>query len=345
MHNRLMACPRLAVSLLLPPSGRRWIAVESTSHKNVVELCEHLSTILHPLQIELVPVEDRVAWLDWQPKTTSLPPWVRIKRSSILQQLRADPALLKYAGDLAWVKGEVNCKATICMVPRLRVKIEIDGKKPRIKRLPRLFHPKAIAEQDETMDFARQMDPNVWWRPDRPHELENIEPGIHRLRKQKNADDLCLPFAIFEVPVALLQATDVAPTLNKLRVFSEGMAVGSAELGFKAPSKEFLRWTYECYMGAPLEHGHKVEVQTTHRSLVRGVIEDTMFECFTVRVVDTGEILEGVDAKSLRRFYEVGDAVRVIKSTHQDREGWVLDIQADVVDLVDRHTKETVRTH
>ena len=61
-------------------------------------------------------------------------------------------------------------------------------------------------------------------------------------------------------------------------------------------------------------------------------------------MVDTGEILEDVDAKSLRRFYEVGDAVRVIKSTNQDHEGWVLDTKVDVVDVVDRHTKETVCT-
>jgi transcription elongation factor len=98
-------------------------------------------------------------------------------------------------------------------------------------------------------------------------------------------------------------------------------------------------------MGAPLKQGHKVEVQMTHRGLVRGVIEDTKFEYFTMRVVDTGEILEDVDAKSLRRFYEVGDAVRVIKSTNQDHKGWVLDTKADVVDVVDRHMKEMVCTH
>jgi transcription elongation factor len=123
------------------------------------------------------------------------------------------------------------------------------------------------------------------------------------------------------------------------------MAVGRAELGFKAPSTDFIRWTYEYYMGAPLKQGHKVEVQTTHRGLVRGVIKDTKFEYFTVRVVDTGEILEDVDAKSLRRFYEVGDAVRVIKSMNQDHKGWVLDTKADVVDVVDRHMKEMVHTH
>jgi hypothetical protein len=136
MHKCWMARTRLVVSILLPPSAQRWIAVESASHKNVVELCENLSTIHHPLVIELVPVEDRVAWLDWQPMMTSLPPWVRIKWSSILRQLNADPNLLRYAGDLTWVKQEENYKATICLVPRIHVKVERDGKKPQIKRLP-----------------------------------------------------------------------------------------------------------------------------------------------------------------------------------------------------------------
>ena len=170
--------------------------MESASHKNVVELCEHLSTIHHPLQIELVPVEDHVAWLDWQPTITSLPAWVRIKQSSILRQFMADPTLLKYTGDLAWVKLQDNYEATICLVLRLHVKVEREGKKPLIKWLPRLFHPKAIGELQETVDIAHRMDPNVRWRPDCPHELESVEPGIHRLAKDKKAGDLSLPFAV-----------------------------------------------------------------------------------------------------------------------------------------------------
>ena len=172
MHNHLLAHPRLAMSLLLPPSRHRWIAVKSASHQNVMELCINLSTIHHPLEIELVPVEDCVAWLDWQPMMMSLPQWVWIKGSSKLQQLDADPDLLKYVGDLAWVKGDENYEATICLIPCLHVKVEREGKKPWIKRLPWLCHPKAIGEWEETANFTRQMDPEVWWCPDHPHKLE-----------------------------------------------------------------------------------------------------------------------------------------------------------------------------
>lgn len=199
---------------------------------------------------------------------TSLPAWVRIKQSSILQQFMANPTLLKYAGDLTWVKLQDNYKATIFLVPHLHVKVEREGKKPLTKWLPQLFHPKAIGEQQETVGIVHPMDPNVWWCPDCPHKLESVEPGIHWLAKDKNADDLSLPFAVFKVLVNLLQATDVAPTLNELRVFLEGMGVGSAKLGFEGPSKDFLQWTYECPIAASLKQGHKVEVQMTHRGLV-----------------------------------------------------------------------------
>lgn len=343
MHNRLMNRPRLAASILLPPSGRRWIAVESASHKNVVELCINLSTIHHPLEIELVPVEDRLAWLNWQQTKLNLPAWVRVKRRSILKGLKADKKLIKYAGDLAWVKREYeNSKATICLVPRLQVTIERDGKKRRRKRLPRLLHPKAIGEPEETVDVSRPIDPNVWWCPEGSHELESVEHGIYRLAKEKNPDDLCLPFAIFEVSVELLEA-EAAPSLNEMRVFTEGMAVGSDELGFKAPSRDFVRWTYDSYIAAPLEPGHKVELLLGGQEMVRGVVEDIIFEQVDVRVDGTREIISA-KAMSVRRLYEVGDAVRVIKSTNQDREGWVLDIKEDVVDVFDRHTKDAVCT-
>ena len=48
---------------------------------------------------------------------------------------------------------------------------------------------------------------------------------------------------------------------------------------------------------------------------------------------------------SVQRFYEVGDAVKVMKSTNQDHEGWVLDIKEDVVNMIDHHTNDMVCMH
>lgn len=161
MQDRLRIRPQLAMSVSLPASGRRWIAVESSSHKNVVELCMNMSTIHHPLEIELVPVKDRVAWLNWQPTKLQLPSWVRIKRASIIR-LDEDKEMIKYAGDLALVmQVKDRTEAVICLVPRLPVTMGGDGKKQQTSRLPRLLHPNAIGGQAETMDIAHSMDPNM----------------------------------------------------------------------------------------------------------------------------------------------------------------------------------------
>ena len=351
MQEHLRIRPQLAMAVLLPVSGRRWIAVESISHKKVAELCKNLSTIRHPLEIELVPVEDRVAWLNWQPTMLHLLSWVQIKRGSIMKRLDAsEKDLSKYAGDLALVmQMKDRSEAAICLVPRLPVTIGSGAKNRWTKLLPRLLHPRAIGAQVETIDIT--MDLNVWWWPNRPHELETSEYGICRLAKVKNSDQILLPFVAYRVSVELLQTTDVTPTLSELRLFTEGIVVGRAELDFEQtvvrlryrnPCKEFMRWTYENHIAAPPKQGHKVEVQSD-MGMLRGVVQDIKFEDLDVRLDDTQAVIS-IDAKCARRYYEVGDAVKVIKCSHHDREGWVLDIKEDVVEVFDRNTKDAVCT-
>ena len=44
----------------------------------------------------------------------------------------------------------------------------------------------------------------------------------------------------------------------------------------------------------------------------------------------------------IRRFYEIGDTVKVIISWNIGREGWVLAIKDDEVDVFDRISNEEV---
>ena len=78
--------------------------------------------------------------------------------------------------------------------------------------------------------------------------------------KWKNSDDYMPPFAIFTVPHEALHASSAVPTLRELRLFTQGMAVGAAQFESLALSLEFLQWTYEHYVAAPLKIGNKVEV-------------------------------------------------------------------------------------
>lgn len=49
-----------------------------------------------------------------------------------------------------------------------------------------------------------------------------------------------------------------------------------------------------------------------------------------------------VNAQHIRRFYEIGDTVKVIISWNIGREGWVLAIKDDEVDVFDRISNEEV---
>ena len=354
LNNRLQSHPELAMSLILPAACRMGIGVESSSRAHVEKLCRDISTIRHPLDISLVPVEERVSWLRCRSMAlhVSSPSWVRLRKASVLKNMDVNQNILKYAGDLVFVhEMQSGHMADICLIPRLPVAIGssnisrnpngAERTKCQTKRMPRLLHPKAIGEPQALMDMAHLLDPNVFWYPGRRHRLQTIGPGIYRL-DTKDGDEYIPPFAVFAVPVEALHTDDVAPKLSELNLFAEGMAIGAKELNFPAPSPEFMRWSYEFHVAAPIEIGNKVEVNMKPGT-VRGIVDDVHFDQVSIRMNGTQEYIT-VDAEHVRRFYEVGDAVKVMKSSHlSDREGWVVSTDDDQVAVFDRALKEEVR--
>jgi hypothetical protein len=81
----------------------------------------------------------------------------------------------------------------------------------------------------------------------------------------------------FVCPILALHVAGVVPKLSELRVFHEGMAIGLSELEFPAPSPDFMRWSYERYVAAPLKVGNHVEVKT-ESGWVQGRIVDGQFD-------------------------------------------------------------------
>ena len=148
------------------------------------------------------------------------------------------------------------------------------------------------------------------------------------------------PFAYYSVPPAALRSASVVPKLGELKLFGEGMAIGAQQLGFSAPHPDFLRWSYENHFAAPLDMGQKVEAKLIG-GMIQGVIEDIRHDEVVVRTQDTREEHE-VHLHSVRRFYEVGDKVKVVKSAPVDSEGWVIGVQDDLVNVFDRRRKEEV---
>ncbi|KAF8703931.1 hypothetical protein AX14_014097 [Amanita brunnescens Koide BX004] len=60
LQDRLLHWPqhkRSALSVFLPSGSTQWLAIESTSMANVQHLCLNVSSIRHPHDISLIPVD------------------------------------------------------------------------------------------------------------------------------------------------------------------------------------------------------------------------------------------------------------------------------------------------
>ena len=362
LHERLQAWPRLALAVFLPPGGQQWICVESVCREYVEKLCVDLSTFPHPLQIFFVPVEERLTWLKWQHQGARItaPAWGRLKRKSELKELLSkdlnlDKRILKHANDLVYVAGPGTSESTILLfiVPRLPVPIS-KGKNNsktgrKTKRMQRLLHPllgdPVLARQ--APPGAHMLDPTVWWHPNIRYDLQLIQfpayrltkPDGHGQRAVKGGDDFVLPFAYYAVPHAVLRSERAVPKLNELNMFAEGMAIGEQILQFVNQDPNFLRWTYENHIAACVEIGQKVEAKV-EGGMKRGIIDDIFLDEVTMRINNTEQM--GVDIRCVRRFYEVGDKVKVVKASNLNREGWVVGIGEGEIEIFDRNAKEHV---
>jgi hypothetical protein len=156
------------------------------------------------------------------------------------------------------------------------------------------------------------------------------------------------PFAILFVPILALHVAGVVPKLSELRVFHKGMAIGLCELEFPAPSPDFMQWSYKRYVAAPLEVGNHVEVKM-ESGRVRGRIVDGQFDELVVCVEDHEELdIIEVPAHNVRRYYQIGDVVKVIHASNichkgfVGRKGFVFNVNAEVIEVLDSQDKEPV---
>lgn len=306
-----------------------------------------------------MPVEERTKWLNRSiTEPLEVYTWVRLKRASELRAIQRekgfDKKIVKYANNLALVlqlHPKTRAEAFICMVPLLLVDIShnTEQEPKRRRRLPRLLHPLALGDPKEAREIAHLLNPDVWWQPRRRYNLEMIsEPDKIRTyqlastttkKRFKSSDNYALPFATAVVPIGALQIEGVVPRLSEIHLFAEGMVIGQQQLRFPAPPPYVMRWTYEYYLAAPVEIGHKVEAFTESFEL-RGNVVDICFENLIVRSENGVEVT--VHAHEIRRFYEVGDTVKVVKCSNINREGWVISIRDDHVNVFDRQKKEEV---
>ena len=257
-----------------------------------------------------------------------------------------------------------------------------DPDDPALSTMQRMVDPKDLGipwgpdvASREAMRIAHMFDPTVWWHPNIRYSLQNIEAGVYRLTKinrhgeraVKGVDDFVPPFAFYKVPHATLRAERAVPKLDELKLFAEGMAVGGEQLCLSTPDPDFMRWTYENHIAAGVEIGQKVEAKV-EGGMIRGIIDDIFLDEVTLRINHTEEM--GVDVRWVRRFYEEGDTVKVVKisypncedklgkrvkvvkathlnredevASHLNREGWVVGIREGEIEVFDRNANEHV---
>ena len=355
LNDRLKVRPQWASSVFVPPGGKGWICMRSNSRESVEKLCLHLSTFPHPLHIIFLPVKERWEWLNYCHHAPRIPhpAWVRIKQKSELGDLLSsgwnfDKRVMKYAKDLAYVPFSNETSVIVCLVPRLPVLNSNgdsgEGESKRRPKMQQLLHPMMLGDP-QAASRATMIDPSMWWQPKTRYDLKKIGAGVYQLVKPENqrtvkgADDFTPPFASFVVPPVVLQSTGVVPRLSELKFFGEAMAIGSKQLHLPNPGPDFLRWRYENHIAAPVLIGHKAEAKV-EGGIVRGVVVDVFSNEATLCINNTEEI--AVDVRCIRRFYEIGDTVKVVKASNLNHEGWVVSIHEGEIDVLDRQAKEHV---
>ena len=360
LHRHLMLRPQLAISLLSSRFCRGWIAVESRSLESVRELCLNVSTIPQPPQIECVPLEERVSWLHGDANARDTPPssptWARLLSKGVLRQKRdLDPNLTKYGGDLVFIVDTNSYPyVDFMVVPRLPVQ-QSPPCKTKFKRLPRL-----ITEQCEMVtnpEMEKLFSPDIYWFPHKPYSTQWVdETNCYKIRGFRVKETFCDTFAIFQrIHVHALALENIRPTLAELNHFSWGFS--TQQDPYITP---FLKRSYELFLRAPLDIGHRVSVEplklgktadntlapvVSKKEATRGIVVDVRFDTASVEDEITG-IIQEFPAHELRRIFRSGDTVRVhagVSVHHRDAEGWVITADEDDVTVFDSQSETEVR--
>lgn len=264
--------PRWALAVIASLRKTGWVAIESWSLANVEALCHNISTIQRPMDIRFVPLEERLDWLvcgkqHTKPKS---PGWARFKPASVLRSLNLKPSILRYAKELALVTSCVHYPfLDVLVIPRLPVSDTQSGPenqtRTRKRTRQRLLHPYTFpSKQEERRASDFHYDPSLFWFPTKEPKLMMTRPNVYRFSKKNSPLEYKLPFAWFErVPTEALAVTEITPAVGELDAFFEGIIVGQKELQLSLPPgiPQFIRFSYDYYLGAPLEVGHRVIVQ------------------------------------------------------------------------------------
>eukprot|EP00850_Spirogloea_muscicola_P005726 SM000026S08975 [mRNA] locus=s26:804898:812869:+ [translate_table: standard] len=295
-----------------------FIYVEAERESHVRQACKGLR-LLYAWKIDLVPIKEMPDVLTVDKKVVEIDRdmWVRVKNGI-------------YKGDLAQVVdvNEVAQQATIKLIPRVdlhllaaRLEEREDAKRKRPRPPARFFTMEEV--QDLRIPVERKRDPLTG-------ELFEQFCGM-RFKDGYFYKTLSL---------RTLDTKGIIPTLDELQKFQRPGADGDSEdplsLGLVNGLATKLRGQFI--------KGDVVEVVEGDLKRLMGTVEKVENDMVSIRAKDTKlKDLIPLKANQLKKFFKIGDHVKVIAGQHDGTSGLLVSVQESVVVVLSDTTREQVK--
>ncbi|PFH46380.1 hypothetical protein AMATHDRAFT_88362 [Amanita thiersii Skay4041] len=359
IHDRLLKHSHLAVAAVVSPHVQGSILVESPNLANVRDLCRDISSVIHSRDISLVPLDERVHWLETtrmrQVNEPRIPDWRRLRSTLFLKSTNAICGLDRFGGSLALVCGwdklqpEDGLVLNVKILPRVYqpppwavYDSNIIPPKQSRKRMERLVTPFAWPGHPRQSEY----EPEFFWRPNKNITLEDNGEGNYIIDHIPYA----IPFVHFsDVPEAYFEDSPPTPTYHELLLFHKGVLHDFTPIPRPPYPRDlvpFLEDSWDRYLSTPLDTGHIVRICEGQQQTALGMIISVEFECCDVQLLDTNVTIK-LPHSHLRRHWKLGDGARVVAkmSPHYTQVGWVIGIDHRRVTLIDRDTKAHFEVH
>lgn len=268
---------------------------------------------------KLVPIEEMSAMLrikSLEEVKFSHFQWVRLTRG-------------KYAGDLAQVidiAGLTDGKLGLKVIPRIDLTPRESRNKDKAgKSLGGSIRPPArLFDPDEVKKiYGRGMV-----RP---------TPSADEGTFEFDGDEYEHGFLVKDFKLAVIQAKDVKPTLEEVSLFNSDDA-GAAELDLLAIQEANNTSTADFFVG------DKVEVSKGELAGLIGRVSAISTAVISIRQDTDGTLGSLVDVATddVRKRFDVGEHVKVLRGKNKDASGMVVDVKGEVVTIMSDQGEQEV---
>lgn len=280
--------------------------------------------------VKVIPVDDMVACLRIKKKEKELKEgaWIRMKKG-------------RYGGDLGKVIKNRTFYFEIGFWLNILFKILdiLDGGATlRVKLVPRIDYGKLDKKDDEPGEkrknpFAYTIQPQKLFNPENVHRRfwTRTKNGGYEFQNEIFDRDGYLEK---EVKLATVEIENVNPTLEEITKFSGG-TINERNVDLDALAANSAVVDFQV--------GDSVEIFRGDLKDVTGKVVSLDSEFITILPKDAQLGAIKVDAKDLRKRFNEGDHVRVVRGNHAGEAGLIIKVASNVATLLSDSTMQSVR--